>query len=35
MAPVEGEELQAVPANDLAAVAAIDPEGPEWYRSRK
>jgi hypothetical protein len=34
MAPVDGEELQAVPANDIATEVAIDPEGSESYRSR-
>jgi hypothetical protein len=34
MAPVDGEELQAVLANDIAAEVAVDPEGPESYRSR-
>jgi len=34
MAPVDGEELHAVLANDMAAEVAVDPEGPESYRSR-
>jgi hypothetical protein len=29
MAPVDNGELQAVLANDLAAEAAVDPEGSE------
>jgi hypothetical protein len=35
MAPVDGEELQAVLAKDIATVVAIDPEGSESYRSRE
>jgi hypothetical protein len=34
MAPVDGEELQAVLAKDIATEVAFDPEGPESYRSR-
>jgi hypothetical protein len=35
MAPVDGEELPAVLANELATQVAVDPEGSESYRSRK
>jgi hypothetical protein len=35
MAPVDGEELKQFLPMNVAAEAAIDPEGPEWYRSRK
>jgi len=35
MAPADGEELQAVPAKEMAAEVAVRPEGPESYWSRK
>jgi len=35
MAPVDGEELKAVLANDIATEVAVGPEEPESYRSRK
>jgi hypothetical protein len=35
MAPVDGEELQAVLAKDITTEVALDPEGSESYRSRK
>ena len=34
MAPVDSEELPAVLAKDIATEVAVDPEGPEPYRSR-
>jgi hypothetical protein len=34
MAPVDSEELRAVPADDIATEVAVGPEGPESYRSR-
>ena len=29
MAPVDSEELRAVPANDIGHRVAVDPDGPE------
>lgn len=29
--PVDSEELQAAPANEIATEVAVDPEGPESY----
>jgi hypothetical protein len=31
MAPVDGEELRTTPANDIAAEAAVDPEGSKPF----